>query len=67
MVVVPWFPFLSTPHSTILVFYETNIIDYQYKTNADTDHYIWKDNYLRVYQLILYKNVVVLISYQKYI
>ena len=33
-------PILTTPYSTRLVFCETNIRGYQYKTKADTDYYL---------------------------
>ena len=34
----------NTSNSTRLVFFETNARDYQYKTEAAIDHYLWQDN-----------------------
>ena len=45
-------PILNTQHSTILVFCETNVIYYQYKTEADTYHYLQQDSadpYISIY------------------
>ena len=44
ILVDPITPFQNVPHSTIFVWFEINIRDYQYKIEADIDHYIFQDN-----------------------
>ena len=52
IVVEPVSPVLNMPHSMILVFYETNVIYYQYNTEAATYHYLLQNNaasYISIY------------------
>ena len=55
-------PIQNTPHSAILVFCETNVRYYQYKTEAATDHYLQEDNkasYIYIYINLFYTEILV--------